>query len=121
MRCLGVSPPHHPAAPPPLRPRAGIIQKLNTTDNFMLFTTSSGLVAGGTQETLRFLGSACNPEEDHVQVSRHLDAATRAELMQAADAAWSKPHRTVMKRIPVQRGTRIRGRGRGGRGGCFGW
>jgi hypothetical protein len=80
----------------------GIIQKLYTQDQFLLFTTKSRRITGGTQETLRMLGECVDFEDGVVLVSQYLDDDTMGELMGAAESAASRGGGKLMKAIPVR-------------------
>jgi hypothetical protein len=88
---------------------AGVMQKLNTSDQFMLFTTISGRVAGGTQDTLRLVGEAIDLEDVNVPISRFIDDDTLTTLLSAVELAFSKANGArLMKNIQVRCAVRAR-------------
>jgi hypothetical protein len=82
---------------------AGVMQKLTTSDQFLLFTTMSGRVTGGTQDTLRLVGEATDLEDVTVPIGRFIDDDTLAALLSAVELAFSKANGTrLMKSMQVR-------------------
>ena len=96
----------------------GIMQKLMTPDHFLLFTTHSRRVFGGTQETIRLLGVAdsssngsCigrsdsegfNFEENVVSLNQYIDDDTISHLLHLAEEAGNKCASRLMKTTTVR-------------------
>jgi hypothetical protein len=95
----------------------GVMQKLNTPDQFLLFTTKGGRVTGGTQDTLRLVGSGVDLEDTVVPLSRFVDDDTRGGLLQAAGHAFTKSGGTRLMKSMQVGGGREGGRAGGREGG----
>ena len=90
---------------------AGIMQKLMTSDHFLLFTTHSRRIFGGTQETIRLLGVAdstnkgesdgFNFEENVVNLNQYISDDTISQLLQCAQDAGNKSAARLMKAVQV--------------------
>ena len=89
----------------------GIMQKLMTSDHFLLFTTHSRRIFGGTQETIRLLGVAdstnkgesdgFNFEENVVNLNQYISDDTISQLLQCAQDAGNKSAARLMKAVQV--------------------
>ena len=72
----------------------GVIQKL--------FTTRSGRISGGTQDTLRMLGDSVDLDDGSVMLSTYITDDTVDRLMTLAQDAASKPGSRPMKSQKVR-------------------
>ena len=63
----------------------GMIQQLQTTDEFLLFTSKSKRIVGGTQDTLRLLGNGMNVEDSVVMLDQVLSDAQVEKLMKSVE------------------------------------
>ena len=79
-----------------------MIQKLYTNDQFLLFTTRSGRISGGTQDTLRMLGDSVDLDDGSVMLSTYITDDTVDRLMTLAQDAASKPGSRPMKSQKVR-------------------
>ena len=89
----------------------GIMQKLMTSDHFLLFTTHSRRIFGGTQETIRLLGVAdstnkgesdgFNFEDNVVNLNQYISDDTISQLLQCAQDAGNKSAARLMKAVQV--------------------
>ncbi len=69
---------------------------------FLLFTTRSKRLVGGTHDTLRLAGDMGDIEDCEVSISRFIDDDTMVKLSAAAEAVFSKSsHGRLMKPIQV--------------------
>ena len=69
---------------------------------FLLFTTRSKRLVGGTHDTLRLAGDLGDMEDCEVSISRFIDDDTMVKLNAAAEAVFSKSsHGRLMKPIQV--------------------
>ena len=62
---------------------AGVIQKLHTSDQFILFTTASRRITGASQDSLRMLGIDSDLELGELSLSRYIDDETLERLVSA--------------------------------------
>ena len=75
----------------------GIIQKLYTQDQFLLFTSKSGRVTGGTQESLRMIGDSVDIEDGNLAFKTFVDDTTLKRLLEAVEASANKSGGRLMK------------------------
>ncbi len=82
---------------------AGVMQRLHTDENAVLFCTKSGRVCGGTQDSLRLLGDmqASDIDDGEVDMWRFLDADTMGRLMRGWEEAAAKAGDRPMKSMKV--------------------
>ena len=88
---------------------AGVMQKLHTNENFVLFCTKSGRVCGGSLDTLRLLGNLQSTDIDDGEVDlwKHVDEDTMSRLLKGYEEAASKPGDRPMRAIPVTGGSHL--------------
>ena len=81
---------------------------------FMFFIAGSGRILGGTQDTLEVLSESGEADmgDRNVSLGHIMDEATQEALMSAAETAFNKNNRQLMKFITVSPICHARGRRR---------
>ena len=74
----------------PLRTLAGVMQKLHTKDQFLLFTSVSGRIVGGTEDTVRLFGDGVDLETAEIPISQLIDSSSMSLLKKLAEEAHGR-------------------------------
>jgi hypothetical protein len=79
---------------------AGVIQKLYTPDQFLLFTSLSRRIAGGTQDTMRLLGDV-ELEDVVVPLAQYISDDDMALLLKGTEEVNSKLTQREMRSVEI--------------------
>ena len=81
---------------------SGVMQPIATNDHFMMFTTVSRRLMGGSIETMRLVGEGIDVENVEVSVRDFIDDETMAILLKAAVECGSVKTIRAMKPVNVR-------------------
>ena len=83
---------------------AGVMQRLHTNENFILFCSVSGRVCGGSLDSLHLLGDPDPVDVDDGEISlwRFLDQPSAARLFKCYEDTASRAGNRVMHSVQVQ-------------------